>query len=179
MKENSNKILLTYGAIGAVAAIAWTIVLYVMGVEAFTGALSFVGYIIPIVVAILAAIKAKRENEGYLDFKAALKITFGVLALTSLGSTIFNYILIYVIDVPFGEALMQKAALNLEQMLTKFGSKQEDIDKAIEKMNDPSSRNFGNMALGFLTYLIGWFIVAVIISLIVKKKKPEFADAQF
>ena len=61
----------------------------------------------------------------------------------------------------------------------KFGSKQEDIDKALEKMNDPSSRNFGNMALGFFTYLIGWFIVAVIISLIVKKKKPEFADAQF
>ncbi|MET0298734.1 MAG: DUF4199 domain-containing protein [Flavitalea sp.] len=179
MKENSNKIILTYGAIGAVAAIAWTIILYVMGVDAFTGALSFVGYVIPIVIAVLAAAKAKKSNEGYLDFKAALKVTFGVLALTSVASTIFNYVLIYVIDVPFGEALIQKAALNMEQMLAKFGTKQEDIDKALEKLNDPSSRSFGNMLLGVFTALIGWFIVAVIISLIVKKKKPEFADTQF
>jgi predicted DNA-binding transcriptional regulator AlpA len=176
MKQNNNSVILVYGLIGAVASIAYLIILYVGGLELFTSALSFLAYVIPIVVAVLAALKVKKNQGGYIAFKEALKVTFGVFLIISFISTIFNYLLLYVIDVPFGEAFMQYTEVKMEKMLAKFGSTQEQIDKALEKMRDPSSRSIGNMFLGFLTYAIGWFIVSLIISAIVKKKRPEFEN---
>src|SRR5688572_26156292 len=152
MNQNNNSVILLYGVIGAVASIAYTIILYVGGLDLFTSMLSFVAYIIPIVLAALAAVKIKKLQGGYITFKEALKATFGVLLIISFFSTVFNYILLYVIDVPFGEALLQYAELKMEKMLVSFGTSQEDVDKALEKFRDPSNRSIGSMFLGFLTY---------------------------
>ncbi len=63
--------------------------------------------------------------------------------------------------------------------MKKFGASQEQIDKAMEDMMKGNNYSLGKQLLGTAFICIFWFIVSLIISAIIKKKKPVFpAPAQ-
>lgn len=179
MTQSKNNIALTYGLIAGIAVIAWTLILYVLGVKYYVGPLAYVAMVIPIVVAVLGGLAQRKSQDGYLSFKEALKTVFLIFIIFVTLDAIFSYLLLSVIDVPFREAIMQEAAVSMEKMMEKMGAKQDAIDKALESMNDPGNYSPSKILLGILFRYVGWFIIALIIAAIIKKKKPEFADAQF
>jgi len=176
MENTKSNTGLIYGVICGVAVIAFTLLLYIAGVEWYTSPLAYVGFVIPIIIGTLGGIKQRTLQGGYITFKEALKTIFIIFIISILLDTIFSYLLLNVIDVPFREAIMQDAAIKMEKFLIKMGTPQDAIDKAMADFDNPDNFKPGKILLGVFFRMIGWFIVALIIAAIIKKKRPEFEN---
>ena len=177
MATGKTNIGLMYGLISGGVAIVFTLVLYLAGVKWFVHPIAWAGLALPIVVAVLGGLAQKKANGGYLEFGAALKTVFLIFVIGSVVSTAFTYVLFNIIDVPFREALSQETAEVTEKMMQKFGASQADIDKATADAMNGNNYTVSRLALSFAFGCILWFVFALIIAAIIKKKKPEFENA--
>ncbi|HTN05773.1 DUF4199 domain-containing protein [Agriterribacter sp.] len=177
MEKKRTDVGLTYGLISGLASVIFGLMLYLGGVKWFVHPIAYAGFVIPIAIAVLAGLKQKKLNEGYIDFAATLKVVFTTFVIGTVISTLFNYVLFNFIDVPFREALTQETAEKAQQMMQKFGANQEQIDKAAEDMMKGNNYSFSKQMLGAAFFCIFWFVVSVIIAAIIKKKRPEFPAA--
>jgi len=167
---------LSYGVILGLVSIIYTVILYLGGVKLFLSPLAWVAWCIPIVIAVLGGLKQKKALGGYMSFGEALKTVFLVFVIGTLISTAFNYVLLNYIDVPFREALAQESAVVMEKMMRKFGASETTIEKSVADTLNGNSYSIGKVLLGYVFFLIGWFIVSLIIAAIIKKNKPEFQN---
>ncbi len=172
--EKKQNVFVAYGIISAIILVVFYLLLYVGGLEWWMNPVAFLGFVLPIVVAVLAAVKQKKLQGGYISFGEALKGIFIVFVITWLASTLFQYVLLNYIDVPFRQALAQKTAEVYEEMFRNFGMKEDAIEKATDDILSGNSYTAGKMIMGFAVFCIVYFIIALIIAAIVKKKKPEF-----
>jgi hypothetical protein len=141
------------------------------------GPVAYLGWCFPIIICILGVMQQRKQLGGYLEFGEALKVAFLILVLGSLIATVFQYILFNYIDVPFRQALMQEAAAKAERLMGRLGMPQEQIDKATEDMLNGNSYTIGKLFLGFAFGCIWWFIVALVVSAIFKRKRPPFENS--
>jgi hypothetical protein len=177
MDTKKTNVGFTYGLISGLASVIFSLLLYLGGVKWFVHPVAYAGFVIPIIIAVLAALKLKKQQGGYLEFPEALKVTFTTFVIGTVISTLFSYVLFNFIDVPFREALAQETAIKMQGFLQKLGTPQEAIDKATEESLKGNNYTFGKLMLGTAFFCIFWFIVSLIISAIVKKKKPAFPVA--
>ena len=146
-----------------------------MGSEQFLS-YGWFNYIILIVIAVLAGLAKKKANDNYLPFPEALKTVFGTMVLAMLIQTIFNYVLFNYIDVPFSEAIKQASIDKGEQIMKRLNVPQDDIDKYLDKAAKDNPNSLSNLLMGFGIFSIVSFIIALIISAIIKRNKPEFEN---
>lgn len=178
METKKTNVGITYGLISGLASVIFALLLYLNGAKAFVSPVAYAGILIPIVIAVLAGIKQKKNEGGYLDFAAALKVVFTTFVIGTIISIIFNYVLFNIIDIPFREALTQESTEKMQEWMVKFGTPQEAIDKATEEALKGNNYSLGSQALSGAFMCIVWFIISLIIAAIIKKKKPEFPAAQ-
>jgi ribose/xylose/arabinose/galactoside ABC-type transport system permease subunit len=167
---------LTYGLISGLIICIITLLQYLGGLDMFLSPVGYVSYLVIITFAVLASLKVRKSNEGFLEFKQALKVTFTVFAIAMLMQTIFLYILFNYIDVSFKEAVAQETMNKTEQMLRKFGMSDSKIDEALESERNKDQYSFGRVMLGYAISCIIAFIFCLLISVIVKKNKPAFSN---
>lgn len=167
---------LLYGLINGGVAIAFTVILYLGGASMFVSPIAYLGMVLPIVVCVLGGIHL-RKQQGYLEFAQALKVTFLILVIGSLIATIFQFVLFNYIDVPFRQALAQETAQKAEQWMRKFGAPESEIEKAVDKTMDQNNYTIGRLLMGFVFGCIFWFIVALIVSAIIKRKRSPFDNS--
>lgn len=172
-KKNSN-IGLWYGLIAGLVICITTLIQYLAGIETYLGPIGFLTYVVLIVIAVLAGLKQKKLNGGYLKFNEALKVTFSVFASALLLQTLFTYVLLNYIDIPFKEALAQETMNRTEDFLRKLGTSDSVIDETMEEATKKDPFSFGNMILGYAFWCILWFLVSLTISAIIKKNQPVF-----
>jgi hypothetical protein len=173
--QKKTNILLQYGLISALVSLLVYVVMYIGGTEAMGSPIAFATMLVPIVIAVLACRKAKSENDGYLEFKEALKISFGVLVASSLVTSIFSYLLYNYIDHPFGERMVQLTMEKTQQFMEKMGTPEEAIDKAMKDVTFENLFSLKKVFQGFMFGCILNFIISLIVAAIMKKNKPEFA----
>lgn len=167
---------LLYGVLYGVTSIAYTVILYLGGVEAFMDpSVKYVGVAIPVAFAFWVAWQLRKQQGGFLEFSDSLKTIFKVMVIGIILSSVFDYILLNIIDVPFSQALMQESSRQLERELQGKMS-QEKIDEMVEKMSDINQYSFAMQGLTFAIRCILHFIVALIVSAIMKKKRPVFEN---
>ncbi len=166
----------SYGLIAGLIICVIALLQYVGGLDMYLSPIGYVSYLVVITMAVLAALKTRKANGGFLEFSAALKITFTVFALALLVQTAFTYILFNFIDVSFKEAVAQEVITKTEQMMRKFGASDMDIDKALEMARTQDQFSLSRTALGYAISCIISFIICLIISLIVKKPQPVYHD---
>ena len=174
--SSSKNLGVLYGLINGGVAIAFTVMLYLGGAKMFVNPIAYCGFILPIVVCVIGGTQI-RKQQGYLEFAQALKVTFLILVIGSLIATIFQFILFNYIDVPFRQALAQETAQKAEQMMRRFGASESDIEKAVEKTLDQNNYTIGKLLLGFVFGCIFWFIVALIVSAIIKRKRSPIENS--
>lgn len=179
MEKTSTNQGITYGVISGILLILLAVMLYVAGVKWFVHPVSFLAFLIPIVVAVLGGLAHKKANGGYLEFKDALKTVFTIFVIGSFMSMLFYYVLLNYIDVPFRQALAQESAAVAEKMMEKFNMPQDQIDKAVAETLNGNSFSFGKQFLNFALGTILWFLFSLIIAAIIKKKKPMFDEKSF
>jgi len=165
-----------YGLINAGVAIVFTVILYLGGAKMFVSPLAYCGMVLPIVVCVIGGLQIRKQRGGYLEYSEALKATFLILVIGSLIATAFQYVLFNYIDVSFREALAQVTAEQAEKLMRRLGAPEAQIDEAVEKTLSKNNYTIGNLALGFIFGCIWWFIVALIVSAIIKRKRPPFEN---
>jgi peptidoglycan/LPS O-acetylase OafA/YrhL len=173
--QKKTNILLQYGLISALASLLVFVLMYIGGTDAMGSPVAFATWLVPVIIAVLACRKAKSENDGFLPFKEALKISFGVLVASTIATSLFSYLLYNYIDPPFGERMVQLTMEKTQQFMEKMGTSQDAIDKAMKDVTFDSLFSLKKVFQGFMFGCIFNFIIALIIAAIMKKNKPEFA----
>ncbi|MBL7697568.1 MAG: DUF4199 domain-containing protein [Chitinophagaceae bacterium] len=172
--EKKPNVGLNYGLVAGLIITLITLFQYLGGIDTYLSPVGFVSYLIIVTWAVLAALKVRKANEGFLEFSQALKVTFTVFVIAFLVQTIFTYILLNFIDVSFKEAVAQEVMNKTEQMLKKMGMSDSQIDEHFEAERKKDQFSLGRMALGYAITCIVSFIFCLLISLIVKRSKPAF-----
>jgi len=176
MEEKKPNYGLTYGVILGLAVVIFTLLLYLGGVNWFVHPVAYAGFAIPIVFAVIGGVKQKRALGGYMSFGMALKTVFLVFVVGTFISTVFNYVLFNIIDVPFREALAQETAVAQEKMMRSFGASDATIEKSVAETLSGNNYSISRILLGYALGLILWFVISLIIAAIIKKNKPEFQN---
>jgi Protein of unknown function (DUF4199) len=174
MATGKKNYILTYGIIGGLISIFWFIVLYVMGPEAFVGPFAYAGMLVGLIAPVLGLMAQKKSQDGYLEFSEGLKTSFGIMVVGSILATLFFYILVNFIDTPFKESLNQVAAENAAKMTKKFGGSDEMAENAMQQTLKKDNYSLSALGLQFAFGCIVSFLIALILSAILKKKRPEF-----
>lgn len=164
-----------YGFINAGASIVFGLLLYLGGSKWFIHPVAYIAFVISITCAVLGGLAQKKADGGFLDFGKALKTVFTIFVIGSFLQSMFNYVLLNYIDVPFRESLAQQTAEATQKLMTKFGASQDVIDKTVEETLNGNAYSFKKILLGFAFGSIILFLFSLIIAAIIKKKKPEFS----
>ena len=172
--ETRSNFGLNYGLIAGLVITVITLLQYLGGLDMYLSPIGYVSYLVIITMAVLAALKVRKTNEGFLEFSQALKVTFTVFVIAFFIQTVFTYILFNFIDVSFREAVAQEALNSAEKLMKKIGLSDSQIDEQLEKERSSNPFSFFKVLLGYALTCIVAFIFCLLISLIVKKSKPAF-----
>lgn len=169
------KIALKNGVIGGIIAIIINLVLWLIDPSTFIKYGSYVGLLILIVFMIKSARDFRLQNEGFLPFIDALKATFLTALVLSAITSLFQYVHYNFIDPNLIDLQKQIAVEAIQKMSGIIG--EDGVNAAMEKL-DSSEMNMGILQVvkGWLMGLIFNAIIALIISAIMKKNKPENID---
>lgn len=172
--EKKPNVGFNYGLIAGLVITLITLIQYLGGIEWYLSPIGFVSYLIIVTAAVLAALRVRKENEGFLEFSQALKVTFLVFVIAFLVQTLFTYVLLNFVDVSFKEAVSQEIMNKTEQMMKKMGMSDSKIDEHFEAERSKDQFSLGRMLLGYGLTCIVSFIFCLLIALIVKRSKPAF-----
>jgi hypothetical protein len=155
--------------------ILFTIGTYLGGTQAFIGSVVYWMYLSPVLFAVIAVLVQKRRQQGSIDFRAALKVCFGVIVLSLALQMLFTWILVHFIDPGFGRTLPPAVLIKTENTYRRFGMPEDEISRNITALQGTDPFSFGSMVLGLARdYIIG-FLIALLLAAILGHKKPASA----
>lgn len=159
-----------YGIIAAVIGIVYFLVLNAAGLDMQEGAWKWFGYVITIVLVVLAHKYYKDNNAGFMAYGQGVGIAFWLSLVSSVINSIFTYVYIKFIDTAFVDAIKEKQITQMQER----GMSEEQIDQAmqISSMFMTPEAIFG-FALVF--GIIGTVIIGLIVSIFTQKKAAEQA----
>jgi len=159
---------LRWGLISAGISIVYALISNILGIAASQTALnSVIGLGIIGIISYLC-IKAHREElGGFISFGRGFLVAFVALMISSVISSIFNFIYINYIDPSAMEVILQST----ESMMSGFGMSEDQIEEAVEQtrksMESPISILTGLIAMSLFSA-----IFAAIFGGIMKNERP-------
>lgn len=168
-KPSTARIALKWGIISAIISVIFTVIIYNFELwKIFWIALVF-GIVVTVTILVLAAKEFKSLNNGFVSFSEGLGMSMLIIVVSGLISNSFNQLYVNVIDT----SIKGKITDMQEEMYVKQGLSQEQIDMAMEQVgrfNNPSMQ----FLFGMLFSVFFGFLMALIISAIMKKDRPIF-----
>jgi hypothetical protein len=159
---------------GLVSIIIALLSYYILPNPISLGIQTIVSLILTILFMVLSGLAVRRENEGILSYGNALKATFITVVVAGLIGTVFTISLIGFIDPDLAlviEDLANEFNMNIAKS---FGANEEALmdleEQQLEKRGTAITPV--TMVIGFISNLVFAFILAMIVSLFVKKN-PE------
>ncbi|NII28912.1 DUF4199 domain-containing protein [Pseudoflavitalea sp. X16] len=166
-----------FGLIAGVVMCGFIFILYKGGLQLYMSNTARAGYVAIIAIAVIAGLREKKRNGGYLSLSEGLKVIFMVFALGSLLQTVFTHILLSYVDVPFGEASKQLSIERYVAFMKSTGASESQVEDYIKNANDPKNDTFMATLLSYCIFCIGYFVVSLIIAAIIRKKRPPFENS--
>ena len=177
MEKTLKSSAINYGLILALILVAFTVVGYSISLEMFvTVWFPFLLLAIIATFGILSSIKAKKTLGGFISFKETFKAYFIVIVIGLLAANLFNYILFNFIDTESNSIIRELMIDAQIEGMEKWGTPEDTLDAQRENLekedNFYSIKNVG-LNLGFK--IIGYSIIGLISSLIIRRKDPNAA----
>ncbi len=174
---SSFKTAINYGLIAAVLMILYGLILFLLdvGMESMKS-FGYLNYLIVIVLMVLGIRAMKISLGGFISYGKAFTVSFLIILIAFLVSSIYSYIYFVYIDPGMAELIVEKSIAEAEQnILTRNpDASQAEIDQLIsytEKFTTPIW-----MAIwGFIMNVIVGTIVSLIIPIFMMKKNPAAA----
>jgi len=138
-------------------------------------------FVIFIVLLVVVGKSIRKAVGGYWTFGEAFKSFLTMALILTITTTLYNVILMKVID----PELPAKAAVAIEesqrQMMEKLGLSTEEIDTALEKAGGMEERlqiTFKNVVTSFGVGLAIYGVISLILAAILKKNPPFFVPGK-
>ncbi|MCW3081711.1 DUF4199 domain-containing protein [Segetibacter sp.] len=177
MKDNKN--ISTGVTYGVIIGLIYVLILFVRWSAATNlikfGLYSFLGYIVILGLLCYEAFQRRKLNEGFISLKSLFQTLFISVLIFELLYSIYTYIHLTYIDPTVGDRMRE----GMQEMFDKMGEglSDADKDKAMERMGDiKRATELPQMVKSYLSSVAISGIFALIISAIVKKKKPVFEE---
>ncbi len=123
------------------------------------------------IVLMVVAVKQYKKMIDFLDFGEGLKMSFLTYVVSSLIGSIFYYVLVNYIDPGLIE-VQREISIKTTESFERFMS-EEDFEQALENVENQNwNWTLGKALLNYAFSLIFGFIVALIISAVMKDRKP-------
>jgi hypothetical protein len=164
---------LLYGGIASLCIVLYTIATWKGGISTFIGAAAYGMYPIPLCFAIAGGLAAKKNGQGFIGFRAALQVCFGIIVLVLAVQMFFTWILLHVIDPRFGRELVPAVLLKMEATYRHFGMPEDEISRNIEASKDTDPFGFSSMCIGLARNYIVGFLIAALIAALIKNQQPK------
>ncbi|HEY4286412.1 MAG TPA: DUF4199 domain-containing protein [Puia sp.] len=183
MAQKKISIAFLFGLIAAAAVTLFILSLYFAGPKAFVGGIAFLSYVIVIVLGASAALVQKKANNGWLPFHEAVKVCFTVFVLGLAARTLFPWLLVNFIDPHFKQLLLPEILAGAERSYRSLGVSEDQLRQQLEVIRTQENFALGSLLLGLAFSYIVFFIMALVIAAIVKRKrevpapKPGIAEA--
>ena len=172
--EDLRKNAATYGLFLGLFIIVTTTLVYALDISLFTA--SWYGLLSMTVIVVFgayAAIKAKKNQGGFLTFKETFT-SFLVAVLVGLSiSTLFSVLLFNVIDPEAKQIITDNVIKMTTEMMGKFGTKPADINAIIKEMQKTDSFGVVGQLKGFVFNIIIYSVIGLITALIIRRERPQ------
>lgn len=169
---------INFGVILGIIQIIFTMLLYVMGVE-YLGdwKMGMLGLLIFLVAMIICAIKFKKLNGGFIEFKNIFGKLLLVFVVAGVVSTIMNIVLYNVIDPGLASAMKEAQIENTVKMMEGFGAPEEAMEGiAIGFEGFEEKFTVGGLFVQLIWSIVGGAILAAILGAIFKKKDNSLEE---
>lgn len=171
---STKKIMINYGILLGIISILLNVILYVTNNHlAPHWSIGVLGFIINIIIVVIALKTFRTENGGFMKLTEALKIGLGVALIAVVLGAIYFYLLTTIIEPTYMEQVMsvqREAMLEQNPDMT-----QAQLDQAAEISSMFTGKGV-IIAFQVIAGLFFGFIIALIAGLIMKKENP-YADA--
>jgi chromate transport protein ChrA len=157
-----------YGLIVGLVCVIYSLILSLTD-NSMNRALSSVTYLFIIVGMVMAFKYYKQHNDGFMSYGQGLGIGSLLSLIAGFLTSVFMYIYAKFIDTEMMNRAMEMQRVEME----KKGMDDAQIDQAMEmaaKFSGPEMILIG----GTFGFLFAGFIIALIVSAIMKHKRPEF-----
>lgn len=139
------------------------------------GAISLASYLIILGLMFYEAYYRRKENEGYITLKHLFQTLFISVLVFELFYLAYNFIHLKYID----PNVIERMKLGMREMLDQAGDQISEADKekqiaALDKLNEATQ--ISKVVLSYFTNIAISGVFALLISLIMRKRKPEFEN---
>jgi hypothetical protein len=159
-----------YGVAAGVALSLCSTFFYKQGAAVFVSNLSYIRWLLLIAFGIASALHAKQRNGGWIGLQAATKACFLVFVIGFAIETLFTWFLLNTLDPKFKLEVSQAALTRAMNFYRNYGMSESDTEKALDMQRGTDQFTLGKMIMGLALFYILFFIFALIIAVIVKKK---------
>jgi flagellar biosynthesis/type III secretory pathway M-ring protein FliF/YscJ len=164
------KAAIRYGLIWGAISITTTLLLYLLGMmdNIAAGILLFV---FGIYMMYRTGAEKRDELGGFISWKEALSPTWLVAVISTFLTTIFNWVLFNLIDPSLQQKQREQAIQMTEKMRSWIGD--AETEKQLEELEKKDFASIQNFIMYFFIGILLYFVIAAIISAILKRKKAE------
>lgn len=133
---------------------------------------SFIPYMI--IVLVIYGLQLRRANGGFLSLKEGLRYTFTSYVIAAILVAIGTYILFNIMDKTLTQRLFDYTIEQTRISMEKMGMPESEIDKALgDAAKQKQETGIKNILLGMGTGLIWDFVKSLLITLAIRKEKPQ------
>lgn len=166
-----------FGLIAVAINVGWLLFAYLVDLELLVH--PFMGialWVVGLVIYILAVNSVKKQFGGFISFREAFSTFILAYIINALISVIFTVVLFNFVDPSASEKVMELTISKSVEMFENFGMSDEQIDEAIARMESENNFSLGNQIQGLLMGIVIYAIIGLIVSAIMKKKRPEHLE---
>jgi hypothetical protein len=171
MPAKKISIPLLFGLIAAGVMILVIIGTWLAGPEAFLGWPVWLGKSAVILLAAIAAASEKRVRGGILDFRSALRVALGVMALGIIADNLTVWVILKAADPHFYQRVLPVMLHNAEQSYRRFGAPEDQIREQLDYMRTHDQFSLGSVIIGMGRDLLLFGVIAILIAVTVRSKK--------
>jgi hypothetical protein len=174
MLKNSNPGI-KWGIIAGVVMTLWYVAEWKMGPDVFFSyKLRLLSLVAWAVMALMAGLQARKQQGGFIGFKAAIKPVFTTYVISTLMVAAFTYVLYTVIDRSLQDISKEYLMRDTEWLLQKMKAPKDEINKQLKDIKTGDySINVTSTILDYLKNLIKFFAWSVVLAVIVRRKAPQ------
>jgi hypothetical protein len=167
---DQHKTAIRNGLIWAAISIATTLLLYLLGMMENVAA-GILLFLLGIYIMYRSGAEKRTELGGYITWKEALTPTWLTAVVSSFFTSIFTWILFKFIDPSLQEKQKEQAIKMTEKMRSWMGD--AEAEKQLEELEKKDFASFTIYIQYFAIAILLYFIIASIISLVLKRKRQE------
>ncbi len=162
-KTNLVEIAVFYGIILAVLRVTTDVILKTLDVSSMTYYIGYVvGFVLEIILVVIAIRKYKKKNNGFLNFANGLKIGIIMLIITGIA--------FFLSSAFFDQDFQNRKAI---EMVEQYNP--EELDNVLEKIEEAKEnpKYFISFSLWLIYFIFIGFVISAISSAIMQKKEED------